>query len=110
SGVNRPFCVDRPTAPALPPSSVQASSLDDLGRTMATVTESIVSESPAPFGGVWRAVTDGIAVVGALTLRGVVSVGAAARFTGDTLAALRDAASWLPQSLGQMWSLGVASL
>ena len=77
---------------------------------MATVTESIVSESPAPLGGVWRPVTDGIAAVGALTLRCVASVGAAARFTGDTIAALRDAASWLPQSLGQMWSLGVASL
>ena len=77
---------------------------------MATVIESIVSESPGPRDGVWRAVTDGIAAVGALTLRCVASVGAAARFTGDTFAALRDAASWLPQSLGQMWSLGVASL
>jgi len=53
---------------------------------------------------------DAVASIGATTLRGVGSVGAASRFLGETLAGLRDVATWVPESLGQMWSLGVASL
>ena len=55
-------------------------------------------------------VVDGVAGLGAITLRGISSVGASSRFVGSALVALRDATTWLPQALGQMWILGVASL
>jgi phospholipid/cholesterol/gamma-HCH transport system permease protein len=55
-------------------------------------------------------VVNGVAGVGAVTLRGVGSLGAASRFVGDVLLALRDATTWLPQAFAQMWTLGVASL
>ena len=76
---------------------------------MATATHSI-APSPTNSGGVGGFVVNALAGVGSITLRGVGGLGAASRFTGDTLLALRDAATWLPQALGQMWSLGVASL
>jgi len=76
---------------------------------MATATQSM-TPSPTKSGGVGGIVVNGLAGVGSITLRGVGGVGAASRFTGDTLLALRDAATWLPEALGQMWSLGVASL
>jgi len=76
---------------------------------MATATQSM-TPSPTKSDGVGGIVVNGLAGVGSITLRGVGGVGAASRFTGDTLLALRDAATWLPEALGQMWSLGVASL
>ena len=77
---------------------------------MATATHMTTQAPPAESGAVVRAVTNTIGGVGALTLRGVGSLGAASRFTGDTLLALRDATTWLPEAAGQMWTLGVASL
>src|SRR5262245_14333907 len=77
---------------------------------MATVTGSIVSEPAAPLRGAAGIVTNSVAAVGALTLRAVTGIGAASRFTADTISALGDARTWLPQALGPMWSLGVDSL
>jgi phospholipid/cholesterol/gamma-HCH transport system permease protein len=77
---------------------------------MATASQIVAPAPSAESGGVVRVVTNGIAGVGSLTLRGFGSLGAASRFTGDTLLALRDATTWMPQALGQMWTLGVASL
>lgn len=49
--------------------------------------------------------------LGSLTLRGLAGIGATTRFIGDTaLAIARDATTWVPQTLGQMWRLGVASM
>ena len=49
--------------------------------------------------------------IGALTLRGLASLGSGARFVGDTaLAIARDVTTWMPQTLEQMWRLGVASM
>ena len=49
--------------------------------------------------------------LGSLTLSGLASVGATARFVGDTVLAIgRDVPTWLPQTLEQMWRLGVASM
>lgn len=49
--------------------------------------------------------------LGALTLRGLAGIGATARFVGDTMLAIgRDVPTWLPQTLEQMWRLGVASM
>ena len=49
--------------------------------------------------------------VGSLTLSGLANVGTTARFVGDTaLAIVRDVPTWLPQSVEQMWRLGVASM
>jgi phospholipid/cholesterol/gamma-HCH transport system permease protein len=49
--------------------------------------------------------------IGSLTLRGLASIGAVARFVADTgLAIARDSETWLPQTLEQMWRLGVASM
>jgi phospholipid/cholesterol/gamma-HCH transport system permease protein len=50
------------------------------------------------------------AAVGAATLRAFATVGATSRFIGQTLAAVRDVATWLPQTLLQSMQLGVASL
>jgi phospholipid/cholesterol/gamma-HCH transport system permease protein len=49
--------------------------------------------------------------LGSLVLAGLSRAGAATRFVGDTaLAAARDATTWMPESLEQMWRLGVASM
>ena len=49
--------------------------------------------------------------LGSLTLSGLASLGATARFVGDTVLAIgRDVPTWLPQTLEQMWRLGVASM
>jgi phospholipid/cholesterol/gamma-HCH transport system permease protein len=77
---------------------------------MATATLFTTRASAAESGGMMRAVADRVADIGALTRRGFESLGAASRFTGDTLIALRDATTWLPEAGGQMWTLGVASL
>jgi len=77
---------------------------------MATATQITTQAPPAESGAVVGVVTNIVAGVGALTLRGIASLGAASRFTGDTLLSLRDATTWLPEAAGQMWTLGVASL
>ena len=77
---------------------------------MATATQITTQAPSAESGAVVRAVTNIVAGVGALTLRGFASLGAASRFTGDTLLSLRDATTWLPEAGGQMLTLGVASL
>ena len=48
--------------------------------------------------------------VGAATLRGLRSVGANARFVGETVSAVRDVRTWPAQVATQAWRLGVASL
>ena len=48
--------------------------------------------------------------VGAHTRRGLESVGALARFVGDTIAASRDLRTWLPHATQQARRLGVDSL
>ena len=78
---------------------------------MATATS--IDRPPAPRG--LRAPLDalGAAVggIGSVTLSSLASLGAAARFIGDALLALaRDVPTWLPQTLEQMWRLGVASM
>jgi phospholipid/cholesterol/gamma-HCH transport system permease protein len=77
---------------------------------MATAMQRLEPAPSASPGGGGNIVVNGLAGVGSITLRGVGRVGAASRFTGDMLLALRDASTWLPQALAQMWSLGVASL
>ncbi len=76
---------------------------------MATATQSLPS-STADTRRRGSLLADGVAGVGAIALRGVGSIGSASRFIGEALVALRDATTWLPQALGQMWTLGVASL
>ena len=77
---------------------------------MATATRETTRTPTTRSIGVVSIVTTGVADVGSLSLRGIGSLGAASRFTGSTLLALRDVTSWLPQAAGQMWTLGVASL
>lgn len=77
---------------------------------MATTIQSKKAHASAMARGPAGFALDAVAGVGSATLRGVGSVGAASRFLGETLAALRDFATWIPEALGQMWSLGVASL
>src|SRR4029079_19320431 len=48
--------------------------------------------------------------IGAATLRGLRSVGANARFVGETVSAVRDVRTWPGQVATQAWRLGVASL
>ena len=48
--------------------------------------------------------------IGAATLRGLRSVGANARFVGETVSAVRDVRTWPAQVATQAWRLGVASL
>ena len=50
------------------------------------------------------------AAIGGVTLRALGAVGRTARFIGELLAALRDVATWLPQTVEQAMRLGVASL
>ena len=78
---------------------------------MATATS--IDRPPAPRG--LRAPLDAIGAavggIGSVTLSSLASLGAAARFIGDALLALaRDVPTWLPQTLEQMWRLGVASM
>lgn len=77
---------------------------------MATASHITTHAPSADSGGALGVVTNGVAAVGSLTLRAFGSLGAASRFTGDALLALRDATTWLPEAAGQMWMLGVASL
>jgi phospholipid/cholesterol/gamma-HCH transport system permease protein len=77
---------------------------------MATVTQIATPTPSGESAGAVSVVTNVVATVGSFTLRGFSSVGASARFAIDTLIALRDGTTWLPQALGQMWILGVASL
>src|SRR5678816_965654 len=48
--------------------------------------------------------------IGSATLRGLRSVGANARFVGETVSAVRDVRTWPGQVATQAWRLGVASL
>jgi phospholipid/cholesterol/gamma-HCH transport system permease protein len=48
--------------------------------------------------------------VGAATLRMLEAMGRSTRFIGETLAAVRDVATWVPQTVEQAMRLGVASL
>jgi phospholipid/cholesterol/gamma-HCH transport system permease protein len=50
------------------------------------------------------------AAIGAGTRRSLEAIGATARFIGQTLAALRDFGTWMPQTAEQALRLGVASL
>jgi phospholipid/cholesterol/gamma-HCH transport system permease protein len=77
---------------------------------MATASQLTTHPRSADSGGALGVVTNGVAAVGSLTLRAFGSLGAASRFTGDALLALRDATTWIPEAAGQMWMLGVASL
>jgi phospholipid/cholesterol/gamma-HCH transport system permease protein len=57
------------------------------------------------------ALAAGVAGIGATTLRLLGALGAAVRFVADTVVAItRDARTWVPETLAQMWLLGVASL
>jgi phospholipid/cholesterol/gamma-HCH transport system permease protein len=49
--------------------------------------------------------------IGSLTLTGLANLGMTTRFVADTgLAIARDVSTWLPETVEQMWRLGIASM
>ena len=78
---------------------------------MATATSIDRPSASSKARGPFEALGSAVGGIGALTLRGLASIGATARFIADTgLAIARDVGTWLPQTLEQMWRLGVASM
>jgi len=74
---------------------------------MSARAESLVPARAVPLLDAASAV---LAAVGGATLRALGALGATSRFIGQTLGAVRDVATWLPQTLEQSMRLGVASL
>ena len=74
---------------------------------MSARAEPLVAARTAPLLDVAAVVP---AAVGRATLRALGAVGAISRFIGQTLGAVRDVATWLPQTLEQSMRLGVGSL
>ena len=74
---------------------------------MSARAEPLVAARTAPLLDVAAVVP---AAVGRATLRALGAVGAISRFIGQMLGAVRDVATWLPQTLEQSMRLGVGSL
>src|SRR5438874_9436901 len=62
--------------------------------------------APVPRAFMWR----GVAWVGHVARQSLEGIGEAARFTGETVVALRDVGAWLPRTIEQARRLGVDSL
>ena len=67
-----------------------------------------IGEQPAPEPLGWVVVIP--AAIGAATRSALAATGSVARFLGETLVALRDVKTWVPEAMLQAMRLGVASL